>query len=284
MYQRIGRPLRKTTSMALRVRARTPQTEDSPRVLEPLRKVRIVRLARRSMTATRSIPSGAAARRAAGVQLVLAGGRELTSDLVAPSSSRHTTTSWSNKARDLFSSRPVKSADQLADLARDRGVQASCLRPLNRHRLQSLSVLPGRVRRGVAALMTGLFTVRSIPQRSSARSVIVFGAAPSITERFRGHMLAAYSRSVDLWSAHVGSRKSSLMYQSRSGGNLTSAVPAPLGHSSSRAAARSRSWARDGENSTRLLARLSGEFAVRDTARTGSRPGIVYPANSRRPR
>lgn len=60
------------------------------------------------------------------------------------------------------------------------------------------------------------------------------------------------------------------MRGSRSGDNLNSAVMALIGRSSRPAGGETPSLARDGRGGVRVLARLAGEFATRDRARSGS--------------
>jgi len=67
------------------------------------------------------------------------------------------------------------------------------------------------------------------------------------------------------------------MRGSRSGDNLNSAVMALIARSSRPAGGETPSLARDGNGSVRLLASLTGEFATRDRARSGS-PARTGPA------
>ncbi len=65
------------------------------------------------------------------------------------------------------------------------------------------------------------------------------------------------------------------MRGSCSGGDLDSAVRAQIGRSSRPAAASTSKLAREGNAKLRLLARLTGEFARRDQATSGSRAPTV---------
>ena len=74
------------------------------------------------------------------------------------------------------------------------------------------------------------------------------------------------------------------MRGSRSGGDLNSAVRAQIGRSSRPAAVGTPNLARDGNAKLRLLARLTGEFARRDQAASGSRAPTVAARRDRGPR